>query len=358
MTRPTFSVRASDSTLAVPVTLTSSMPRASRTPASYQPATWNTTSARDIAAWNRGRVTSPTVSWTPRASRSFPRAGSRVRTETSHPPARRTSTKCRPMSPVPPVTNARIGSAFPQNDRQDIGVLQGMLQADLLTGELSGRPPHVRVAEPASPVAVDRVAHHADIGAGLDDERVREVRLLPLRLQEDPHEPEGLVDLVLQASESDPSLRRNWHELPARELRLQLLDVVRGDEVDFVHDDECRHIDPVSRQDVDQLVLRDVLSDDDRAVQISPLPADVRDQLLVELRQSHGRVDRKAAAPAPRKRDVCRLFVEPDPGEPQLVGEDVHVHLEDVDPRQDEVAPARDGQDLLPATAAFRGAAD
>src|SRR6266540_4354806 len=265
------------------------MRRASRTPVSYQPATWNTTSARDTAAWNRGRVTSPTTRCTPRASRSFPRAGSRVRTATSHPPCRRTSTSCRPMRPVPPVTNARIGSAFPQDDRQDVGVFQGVLQADLLTGELRGRPPDVRVAEPTPPVAVDRVAHHAHVGISLDDERVREVRLLALRLQEDPHEPEGLVDLVLEAREPDPLLCGDRHELPLRELRLQLLDVVRGDEVDLVHDDERRHIDPIPGEDVDQLVLGDVLPDHDRAVQVAPLPADVRDHLLVEFRQPERR---------------------------------------------------------------------
>src|SRR6266566_1653833 len=269
------------------------MRRASRTPASYQPATWNTTSARDTAAWNRGRVTSPTTKRTPRASRSFPRAGSRVRTETSHPPDRRTSTRCRPMSPVPPVTNARIRSAFPQDDGQDVGVFQGMLQADLLTGELRRRAPYVGVAEAATPVAVDCVAHHAHVGIGLDDERVREVRLLTLRFQEDPHEPQRLVNLVLEAREPDPFLRGDRHELPLRELRLP-----------------------------------------------------------------HGRVDREAAAPAPRQRDVRRPFVEPDPRQPQLVHEDVHVRLEDVDHQQDEVAPAGDGQDLLPAAAALGGAAD
>src|SRR2546422_208220 len=134
-----------------------------------------------------------------------------------------------------------------------------MIEADLLSGELGGRPPHIRVPESLAPIAVDRVAHHADVGILLHDHRIRHVRVLPLRLQEDAHEPEGRIDLVLQAREADALLRGNRDELPSRQLRLELLHVVRGDEVDLVHDDERPQEDTVPREDVDQLVFRDVL---------------------------------------------------------------------------------------------------
>src|SRR5256885_2131614 len=160
-----------------------------------------------------------------------------------------------------------------------------MVEADLLSGELCGRPPDVRISETFAPVAVDRIAHHPHVGTGLDDQWVREIRLLPLRFEEDAHEPKRLVDLVLEARESDPFLRGNRNELPTGQLRLERLHVFRRHEIDLVHNDEGLHVHPVPRQHVDQLVLGNILADDDRAVQISPLSADVGDELLVQLRQ-------------------------------------------------------------------------
>src|SRR5436309_12760437 len=109
----------------------------------------------------------------------------------------------------------RVPSAFSQDDREDVSVFQGMIEADLLARELGGLAPHVRVSESLPPVAVDRVAHHADVGILLHDHRIRHVRLFSLRLQEDAHESEGRVDLVLQAREADALLRGDRHELPA-----------------------------------------------------------------------------------------------------------------------------------------------
>src|SRR3989441_322361 len=215
-TRPTFSLRAAARTFAVPVTFTSIIRRNSRRPTSYSPATWNTTSARANDALNRGRVTSPSTICTPRASRSFTRTGSRVRTVTSQPSSWSVSTRGRPRSPVPPVTKARIPSPFLQHDREDVRILEAVVESDLLPRELRGCAPDVRVAESAAPVPMDRVAHHADVGTRLHDERIGHVGLFPLRLQEYPHEPEGLVDLVFQAREPDAFLRGDRHEPPLR----------------------------------------------------------------------------------------------------------------------------------------------
>src|SRR3989442_10901519 len=107
-----------------------------------------------------------------------------------------------------------------------------MVEADLLTGELRGRTPDVRIPESLAPFAVDRVAPHADVRILLHDHRIRHVRFLPLRLQEDAHEPEGRVDLVLEARETDAFFGGDRDEPPSRKLRLELLNVVRGHEVD------------------------------------------------------------------------------------------------------------------------------
>src|SRR5881409_1718149 len=120
-----------------------------------------------------------------------------------------------------------------------------MIESDLLPRDLRGRAPDVRVPESLAPVAVDRVAHHADVRILLHDHWIRHVRFLPLRLQEDAHEPEGRVDLVLEARETDAFLRRDRDEPPSRKLRLELLHVVRGHEVDLVHDHERPQVDAV-----------------------------------------------------------------------------------------------------------------
>src|SRR5438445_327241 len=188
-----------------------------------------------------------------------------------------------------------------------------MIEADLLTRELRGRTPYVRVAESLPPIAVDRVAHHADVRILFHDHRIRHVGILPLRLQEDAHEPEGRVDLVLQAREPDAFLRGDRDELPPRKLRLELLHVVRGDQVDFVHDDERPQEDAVPREDGDELVFRDVLPHDDGAVRIAPFAADVRDHLGDERRQLDRRVpallDRVARPSAAPLEAPCLLLV-------------------------------------------------
>src|SRR3989442_781710 len=160
-----------------------------------------------------------------------------------------------------------------------------MVEADLLTGELRGRTPDVRIPESLAPTAMKRVAHHADVRLLLHDHRIRHVRFLALRLQEDAHEPEGGVDLVLQARETDAFLGGDRDKLPGRKFRLQLLHVIGGDEVDLVHDDECPEEHAVPREDVDELVFRDVVPHDDRAVQVAPLPADVGDHFGVQRRE-------------------------------------------------------------------------
>src|SRR5881397_3049696 len=233
-----------------------------------------------------------------------------------------------------------------------------MIEADLLARELGGLAPHVRVSESLPPVAVDRVAHHADVGILLHDHRIRHVRLFPLRLQEDAHESEGRVDLVLQPREADALLRGDRDELPSRQLGLELLHVVRGDEVDLVHDDEGSQEHAVPREDVDQLVFRDVLPHDDRAVQVAPLPADVRDHLRVELRELDRRIHGEPAAVRLRQGDVRGPLVQANPGEMQFVHQDIDVGLEDVDHEDEQIARPGDGQDLLPSTAALRRAPD
>src|SRR3989442_8884284 len=233
-----------------------------------------------------------------------------------------------------------------------------MVEADLLARELGGRPPHLRVSESLPPIAVDRAAHHTDVRILLHDHRIRHVRFLPLRLQEDAHEPEGRVDLVLEARETDALLRRDRDELPSRQLGLELLHVVRGDEVDLVHDDERPQEDAVPREDVDELVFRDVLPHDDRAVQVAPLPADVRDHLRVELRELDRRIHGEPAAVRLRERDVRGPLVQADPREMQFVREDLDMGLEHIDHQQEEITSPGDRQDLLAAPPALPCAPD
>src|SRR5256712_1703178 len=233
-----------------------------------------------------------------------------------------------------------------------------MIEASLLPGELCDRAPDVRVQDALAPAAVDRVAHHADVRSLLPDHRIRHVRFLPLRLQEDAHEPEGRVDLVLEARETDAFFGGDRDEPPSRKLRLELHNVVRGHEVDLVHDHERPQVGAVPREDVRELVLRDRLPDGDRAVPLAPLAADVRDHLRVELRQFDRRIHGETAAVRLRQGDVRGPLVEADPREMQFVREDVDMGLEHVDHQEDQVARAGDGQDLLPATAALRRAPD
>src|SRR5437016_7263867 len=233
-----------------------------------------------------------------------------------------------------------------------------MVEPDFLPGELGGRSPDVRIAETFAPVAVNRVAHHSDVGAGLDDERVCEIRVLPLRFEEDPHEPKRLVDLVLEAGESDPLLRGNRDELPTRQFRLERLHVFRRNEIDLVHGDERLHVNSVPRQDVDQLVLGDILAYDDRAVQISPLPADVGDEVLVEFLQLDRCVHAETTAVRLRQGDIGGTLVQPDPRRPEFLLEDIDMSLEHVDHQEDQVAASGYGEDLLPPSAALRRTAD
>src|SRR3989454_928118 len=150
-----------------------------------------------------------------------------------------------------------------------------MIEADLLSGELGGRPPHIRVPESLAPIAVDRVAHHADVGILLHDHRIRHVL---------PH--------------------------------------------------------------------------DDRAVQVAPLPADVRDHLRVELRELDRRIHGEPAAVRLRERDVRGPLVQADPREMQFVREDLDMGLEHIDHQQEEITSPGDRQDLLAAPAALRCAPD
>src|SRR5207245_5098902 len=129
-------------------------------------------------------------------------------------------------------------------------------------------------------------------------------------------------------------------------------------EVKLVYVYERPEEDAVPREDVDELVFRDVLPHDDGAVQVAPLPADVRDHLRIELRQLDRRIHGEPAAVRLRQRDVRGPLVQADPREMQFVREDVDVGLEHVDHQQEQIARAGDRQDLLPATAAFRGASD
>src|SRR5207302_627169 len=117
-------------------------------------------------------------------------------------------------------------SSLPKDNRQDVRILQAVVEPDFLPGELGGRSPHIRISEALAPIAVDRVAQHPHVGAGLHDERVREIRLLPLRLEEDAHEPQRLVDLVLEARQSNAPLGGNRDELPTWQLRLERLHVL------------------------------------------------------------------------------------------------------------------------------------
>src|SRR5256714_15007864 len=110
-----------------------------------------------------------------------------------------------------------------------------MVEADLLAGELCGRSPDVRISEAFAPVAVDRIAHHPHIGTGLDDQWVREIRLLPLRFEEDAHEPKRLVDLVLEAREPDPFLRGDRDKLPTWQLSLERLHGFRRPDISLFH---------------------------------------------------------------------------------------------------------------------------
>src|SRR5439155_10874896 len=215
-----------------------------------------------------------------------------------------------------------------------------------------------RISEALAPIAVDRIAHHSDVGAGLHDEGVREIRLLPLRLEEDAHEPKRLINLVLEARQSDAPLGGNRDELPTWQLRLERLHVLGRNEINLVHDDQRLHVDAVPGEHVNQLILRDVLSDDDRAVQVPPLTAYVRYQFVVELRQLDRRVHAEATAVRFRQGDIGRTFVQPDPCQSQLFLEDIDMGLEHIDHQEDQVAASGHGEDLLPAAASLRGTAD
>src|SRR5881628_1083416 len=137
-----------------------------------------------------------------------------------------------------------------------------MFEPDLLAREHRGGAPYVRVPDLPAEVPVDRVAHLSHGRAVPDDQGLPQVRLLPLRLQVDPHEPEGAVDGLPYRVEPGPVHRGNREDLPALQPTLDGLQVVRGHEVDLVQDDEPGDVDPVPREDVDEPVRGDVLPDD------------------------------------------------------------------------------------------------
>src|SRR6266540_7413820 len=249
-------------------------------------------------------------------------------------------------------------SPVPRHEREDVFVLKDVVEPDALPGMGRAPPPHVREPELEADVSVDRVADHADRAPALHDHRLDEVRFLPVRLHVDADELQALVDLLLEPGEPLALDRGDRHDLPALESFLDLAEVVTADEIDLVQDDEGGDVDAVRRQHVDEFVLADVLAHDDVAAQVSELPDHVRDHLLRDLLQGHGRIDCEPAAHLLLNYDVRRSRVHADAGGMELVREHGHVRLEDVDHEEDEVAHAGDGDDLAASPAPLGGAAD
>src|ERR671935_23415 len=226
-TRPMFSLRAIDKMLRVPSTFTSCILAASRIPSSSQPAMWNTTSARAMAPWNVGRVTSPAATVAPRGRNSSARAGSRVRIVTAQSFRRRASTRARPISPVPPVTKARMPSPFSEDDGQDVGAAASALRRP---ADQAGHVEDLDLRAAVLEESRDHVARREVVrrhGAIRVRDVIEERRLADRRETDEAH---GRVAALLDGIAAAPAARLQPADLEfvlqPRDFRLELADVV------------------------------------------------------------------------------------------------------------------------------------
>ena len=89
------------------------------------------------------------------------------------------------------------------DDGQHVAVFQLVIEAHPLVVELRTRSTDTGEAELAHEVPVQL---HADVlhrGVVLDDEGLLHVGFLPLRLEEDPHEAEVIIDEIFQVLKPD-----------------------------------------------------------------------------------------------------------------------------------------------------------
>ena len=89
------------------------------------------------------------------------------------------------------------------DDGQYVAILQLMVQSHPLVVELGTRSPNSGKAELPHEITVEL---HTDVlhrGVVLDNERFLHVSFLALRLEEDPHEAEVIVDEILEFIESN-----------------------------------------------------------------------------------------------------------------------------------------------------------
>ncbi len=89
------------------------------------------------------------------------------------------------------------------DDGQHVAVLQLMVKANPLVVELGTRSTNSGKAELADEISVQLHADVLHCVVVLDDERFFHVGFLALRLEEDPHEAEVVVDEILEVLKPD-----------------------------------------------------------------------------------------------------------------------------------------------------------
>eukprot|EP00160_Parvularia_atlantis_P021656 Unigene9472_Nuclearia_a/m.28918 Unigene9472_Nuclearia_a/g.28918 ORF Unigene9472_Nuclearia_a/g.28918 Unigene9472_Nuclearia_a/m.28918 type:complete len:389 (-) Unigene9472_Nuclearia_a:1-1167(-) len=201
-------------------------------------------------------------------------------------------------------------------------------------------------------------AHHMLHGrAAPQDQPAGKVRVLAAPLGVDADQVQVLPDLLDQVVQVEVLGRADHDRVGQARQPVHFLD---GHLINLVVAVEALHVLAPPDDNVDKLVGRRVLADDDLSVEDLVLVQDHVDHLLVQVRELDRRVERDAAALLDLEVDVGWPRVEPDADVVQLLCQKLALDLAlaRVNHHQHHVGRARGRDDLAAAALALRGALD
>ena len=150
------------------------------------------------------------------------------------------------------------------DDGEDIAVNQLMGKAHPLAAVLDGFSPDPGIPEPAHESRWSSNTDRLDRAPRPDDQRLFEIGVATLGLEIDPHEPEAVIDGILELFHVIPGMGGDHEGGRSEPVRNIVLDPKVGllvDEVDLVDGNERRHIDPVFLDRIDEVFLGRVAAD-------------------------------------------------------------------------------------------------
>lgn len=229
----------------------------------------------------------------------------------------------------------------------DILILELMVEADLLAGELGALPPYSRVAEGVFEVAVnvwEDVFHRDWLG---EDEWFFHVGFLADFFQVDADKPELLVDEVFKRFNILARLRAD--EQVDRECLLECVSLLPAEEVALVHDDESSRIHPIPMDGVDEIINAYFLADDDGCIRELILAEDAFYRLTGN-REGYCRVDADPALAFLLDRNI-RFFCEAESCRVRFAFKDgeLFFRVGGCEDEEDKLCLAEDAEDFSPA---------